>query len=117
MTVMTGCFIALPSLIRGSSWFHSKEREIGVPVEDATQDWASIGAFIAASHKGGMPALCNWCIQPTSHQFIGILPEHWKVGRAFLQDGDIVTLTGVANAATFRIGFGDCSGRILPSRQ
>ena len=37
------------------------------------------------------------------------------VSRAFLQDGDTVTLTGAANADTFRIGFGDCSGRIAPS--
>jgi hypothetical protein len=81
---MTGCFIALPSLIRGSSWFHSKEREIGVPVEDATRDWTVIGAFITALQKGVMSALCNRCIQPTLHRFIGILPEHRKVGRRMM---------------------------------
>lgn len=37
--------------------------------------------------------------------------------RAFLEDGDIVTLTGAVNADTFRIGFGDCSGRIVPAGQ
>ena len=39
------------------------------------------------------------------------------VSRAFLQDGDTVTLTGGANTDTFRIGFGDCSGRIVSSRR
>jgi hypothetical protein len=48
MTVMTGCFIAQPSLIRASSWFNLKEREVGVPVEDATRDWARIGAALLA---------------------------------------------------------------------
>ena len=37
--------------------------------------------------------------------------------RAFLEDGDTVTLTGGANTETFRIGFGDCSGRIVSSRR
>lgn len=37
--------------------------------------------------------------------------------RAFLEDGDTVTLTGGANTDTFRIGFGDCSGRIVSSRR
>ena len=39
------------------------------------------------------------------------------VSRTFLEDGDTVTLTGAAIADTFRIGFGDCSGRVMPSRQ
>jgi len=39
------------------------------------------------------------------------------VRRTFLEDGDTVTLTGAANADTFRIGFGDCSGHVMPSRQ
>ncbi len=48
MTAMTGCFIAQPSLIRVSSWFNSKEREVGVPVEDVTRDWARIGVVLLA---------------------------------------------------------------------
>ncbi|MHA3979260.1 fumarylacetoacetase [Halovulum sp. GXIMD14794] len=35
--------------------------------------------------------------------------------RTFLEDGDIVTLRGAASNAAFRVGFGECSGRVLPS--
>ncbi len=35
--------------------------------------------------------------------------------RAFLEDGDTVTLRGWAQGEGYRIGFGDCTGRILPA--
>jgi fumarylacetoacetase len=35
--------------------------------------------------------------------------------RTFLRDGDTVTVRGAARAANYRIGFGECAGRILPS--
>ena len=35
--------------------------------------------------------------------------------RTFLEDGDRVTLAGHAKGDGYRIGFGDCSGRILPA--
>ncbi len=35
--------------------------------------------------------------------------------RAFLEDGDEVTLTGHAQGDGYRIGFGECRGRILPA--
>jgi fumarylacetoacetase len=35
--------------------------------------------------------------------------------RTFLQDGDRVTLRGYAQGDGYRIGFGDCTGRILPA--
>jgi fumarylacetoacetase len=35
--------------------------------------------------------------------------------RTFLHDGDIVTLTGAARGDGYTIGFGDCSGKILPA--
>ena len=35
--------------------------------------------------------------------------------RAFLEDGDTMTLTGWAQGATYRIGFGECVGEIWPS--
>lgn len=35
--------------------------------------------------------------------------------RKFIEDGDMVTLKGVAEKDGVRIGFGDCSGKILPS--
>jgi fumarylacetoacetase len=35
--------------------------------------------------------------------------------RCFLEDGDTVTLTGWAEGADDRIGFGECVGAILPA--
>lgn len=35
--------------------------------------------------------------------------------RAFIQDGDTVTLRGAAIGDDYRIGFGDCAGKILPA--
>lgn len=38
-------------------------------------------------------------------------------GRTFLQDGDQVVLRGWAHGAGYRIGFGDCAGRVLPAAE
>jgi fumarylacetoacetase len=35
--------------------------------------------------------------------------------RAFLEDGDCVVLTGSAQGDGYRIGFGECGGRVLPA--
>ncbi|WP_417241618.1 fumarylacetoacetase [Celeribacter sp.] len=35
--------------------------------------------------------------------------------RTFIEDGDTLTLRGAAIADTYRIGFGDCAGTILPA--
>jgi len=35
--------------------------------------------------------------------------------RSFIEDGDAMTLTGYAQGAGYRIGFGECVGRILPA--
>jgi fumarylacetoacetase len=35
--------------------------------------------------------------------------------RSFLEDGDEVTLTGFAQGDGYRVGFGECRGRILPA--
>ena len=35
--------------------------------------------------------------------------------RSFLEDGDILTLSGHAQGDGYRIGFGTCTGRILPA--
>jgi len=35
--------------------------------------------------------------------------------RSFLEDGDTITLTGAAKGYGYQIGFGDCSGTILPA--
>lgn len=36
-------------------------------------------------------------------------------GRSFLEDGDTVTLRGMAQGAGYRIGFGECRGTVLPA--
>ncbi|MCJ2877388.1 fumarylacetoacetase [Rhizobium pusense] len=35
--------------------------------------------------------------------------------RTFLEDGDVLTLRGAAKASDYRIGFGQCTGRIRPA--
>jgi fumarylacetoacetase len=35
--------------------------------------------------------------------------------RTFIEDGDTLTLRGAARGDGFQIGFGDCSGQILPA--
>src|SRR5690606_33186714 len=36
--------------------------------------------------------------------------------RKFLQDGDVLTLTGWAQGDGYRLGFGEVSGRVVPAR-
>ena len=36
--------------------------------------------------------------------------------RTFLEDGDSVTLSGHCQGAGYMIGFGDCTGVVLPAR-
>ena len=36
--------------------------------------------------------------------------------RTFLEDGDTVTLSGFCQGDGFRVGFGECVGKILPAR-
>lgn len=38
------------------------------------------------------------------------------VTRSFIEDGDLLTLKGAAKGDGYRIGFGSCSGRVLPAR-
>jgi fumarylacetoacetase len=35
--------------------------------------------------------------------------------RTFIQDGDTLTLSGHAQGDGFRVGFGECTGKILPA--
>jgi fumarylacetoacetase len=37
--------------------------------------------------------------------------------RSFVEDGDELTLTGHANGSGYRIGFGPCTGKVLPARR
>ncbi|OWY17697.1 fumarylacetoacetase [Thioclava sp. JM3] len=36
--------------------------------------------------------------------------------RSFIEDGDTLTLRGAAQGKGYRIGFGDCTGQVLPAR-
>lgn len=36
--------------------------------------------------------------------------------RSFIEDGDLLTLRGAAQGDGYRIGFGSCTGRVLPAR-
>jgi fumarylacetoacetase len=59
------------------------------------------------------------------HEFGSLLELTWrgsksltlKTGetRKFIQDGDTVTIRGAAQGDGYKIGFGDCGGKILPS--
>jgi len=62
---------------------------------------------------------------PEKHEFGSLLELSWggkeplmlESGetRSFLEDGDTVTLWGWAASKDYRIGFGDCSGKVLPA--
>ena len=59
----------------------------------------------------------GWKVSDKSRQ------DRWtrvKIGQAkgfgsFLLDGDAITLKGAAQAGDYKVGFGACSGRILPA--
>ena len=63
---------------------------------------------------------------PTPDAYGSMLELSWRgsktvdlgdgITRKFLQDGDEVTLTGFCQRDGLRIGFGTCSGKILPAR-
>jgi len=65
---------------------------ISGPTED------SYGSMLELSWKGSKPLLLN---DGTT--------------RKFLQDGDNVILRGYAQGAGYRVGFGECTGKILPA--
>ncbi|KAI3651266.1 hypothetical protein MP228_004747 [Amoeboaphelidium protococcarum] len=63
---------------------------------------------------------------PTEDSFGSLLELSWSgskkieleggVSRTFLQDGDEIKLTGYAQGEGYRIGFGECTGKILPAK-
>jgi fumarylacetoacetase len=62
---------------------------------------------------------------PTADSFGSLLELAWKgtkplpldgETRAFLQDGDRVTMTGWCQGNGYRVGFGEVTGRVLPAR-
>jgi fumarylacetoacetase len=62
---------------------------------------------------------------PTKESWGSLLEISWKgtepidfgngITRTFLQDGDVINLRGHCNGNGYKIGFGDCIGKILPS--
>eukprot|EP00041_Stephanoeca_diplocostata_P023493 m.578493 g.578493 ORF g.578493 m.578493 type:complete len:419 (-) comp22306_c1_seq16:2102-3358(-) len=64
---------------------------------------------------------------PTEDSYGSLLELCWKgtkpidmgngVVRKFLQDGDEVIMTGHCQGDGFRVGFGQCTGKILPAKQ
>ena len=61
------------------------------------------------SGYGSMVELC-W-----SGQKVISLPNGEE--RKFLVDGDEVNMTGVCKGDGYQIGFGNCSGKILPAKE
>lgn len=61
---------------------------------------------------------------PTQDSYGSLLELTWKgtepielpngEERTFLEDGDTVTMTGYCEGEGYRVGFGECSGKILP---
>ncbi len=59
------------------------------------------------------------------HEFGSMLELSWKGSktinlkdgktRKMIEDNDTITMTGYAQGNGFRVGFGECSGKILPS--
>ena len=62
---------------------------------------------------------------PKAEEYGSMLELSWRgskevpvgngVVRKFLQDGDTVNMIGYAQAENYKVGFGDCSGKILPA--
>jgi fumarylacetoacetase len=62
---------------------------------------------------------------PTPDSFGSMLEISWQgkkpitmpdgTERRFIQDGDTVVITGHADKAGIRVGFGECKGKILPA--
>lgn len=62
---------------------------------------SSFGSMLELSWKGTKKVVLENCDSSTT--------------RTFLQDGDTVILQGSAAGNGFTIGFGDCSGTVLPA--
>jgi fumarylacetoacetase len=65
---------------------------------------------ISGTEKGSYGSLLELC---WSGKEIIKLPNGEE--RTFLLDGDILSLEGVCKGEGYSIGFGECSGKILPS--
>lgn len=63
---------------------------------------------------------------PEPHEYGSMLELSWKgtkvvplpngQERKFLADNDVVSMTGFAQGPGYRIGFGECAGKLLPAR-
>jgi fumarylacetoacetase len=46
---------------------------------------------------------------------IPVLGEGYATTRKFLKNGDTVVMTGFAQGNGYRVGFGNCTGKVLPA--
>jgi fumarylacetoacetase len=77
----------------------------------ATGDLLGTGT-ISAPEKSGFGSMLELCWKGTQVIDIGDGQE-----RKFLKDGDEVNLEGVCKGAGFTIGFGECTGAVLPAHK
>lgn len=63
---------------------------------------------------------------PEPHQYGSMLELSWKGTkplkmpdgeRKFIRDGDTVMMNGYSQGKGFRVGFGDCNGKVMPARE
>jgi fumarylacetoacetase len=64
---------------------------------------------------------------PTENSFGSLLELSWNgqkplvlddaTTRTFIEDGDSITINGYCQGKDFKIGFGSCTGKILPARK
>ena len=64
---------------------------------------------------------------PTRDQYGSMLELSWggkdpievhnSEMRSFLEDGDIIRMTGAANGENYKIGFGENIGKIIPAKK
>jgi fumarylacetoacetase len=70
---------------------------------------------ISAPERSGFGSLVELCWAGKTNSFEIDLEEGSKIERKFLKDGDEINFTAVCRGNGYVIGFGDCSGKILPA--
>lgn len=71
---------------------------------------------ISAPERSGFGSLVELCWAGKTNSIEIENEDGSKVERKFLKDGDSVNFTGVCRGNGYVIGFGNCSGKVLPAR-